>query len=115
MKQKLLVVDDEADTIELIAFNLKNAGYEVFTADNGNDAIQKTRAFLPDLIVLDVMMPEVDGLEVCKIIRRDPVTAAIPIIMVTAKTSEVDRVVGLEVGAASFVSGSLMASLHFNL
>ena len=104
MKQRVLVVDDEPDAIELIAFNLRNAGYEVFTADNGADAIRKARAFLPNLILLDVMMPEPDGLEVCKILRRDPTTARLPIIMVTAKSSELDRVLGLELGANDYVT-----------
>ena len=103
MKPKVLVVDDEPDAIELIAFNLKTAGYEILTADNGADAIRKAHAFLPDLILLDVMMPEPDGLEVCKILRHDPLTAALPIIMVTAKSSELDRVLGLELGANDYV------------
>lgn len=104
MKHKLLVVDDEPDAIELIAFNLRNAGYETITADNGEDALKKARVFLPSLIVLDVMMPGIDGLEVCKILRRDPLTTSIPIIMVTAKASELDRVLGLELGANDYIT-----------
>lgn len=104
VKQKILVVDDEPDALELIGFNLKNAGYEVITADNGSDALKKTRAYLPNLILLDLMIPEVDGLEVCKIIRRDPATAGIPIIMVTAKAAELDRILGLELGANDYVT-----------
>lgn len=104
MKLQILVVDDEPDAIELIAFTLRNAGYEVYTADNGADAIQKSRVFLPDLIVLDIMMPAPDGYEVCKILRRDPLTAGIPIIMVTAKSSELDRILGLEFGADDYVT-----------
>ena|SRR5688572_284325 len=104
MKQKVLVVDDEPDAIELIAFNLRKAGYEIFTADNGKDALQKARVFLPDIIVLDVMMPALDGFEVCRMLRRDPITEAIPIIMVTAKSTELDRILGLELGADDFVT-----------
>ena len=82
---KILVVDDEPDALEVLGFNLKNAGYEVTTADDGEAALKKARQQLPDLILLDLMLPEVDGLEVCKLLRRDPATSAIPIIMVTAK------------------------------
>jgi DNA-binding response OmpR family regulator len=104
VKPKILVVDDEPDALELIAFNLKNAGLEVLTAENGDQALRLARAQLPDLILLDLMLPEVDGLEVCKILRRDPATSAIPIIMVTAKAAEMDRVLGLELGADDYVT-----------
>ncbi len=101
---KILVVDDEPDAIELIKFNLKNAGYDVLTAADGDEALKKARAHSPDLIVLDVMLPEVDGLEVCKILRRDPRISATPIIMLTAKAAEIDRVLGLELGADDYVT-----------
>jgi phosphate regulon transcriptional regulator PhoB len=101
---KILVVDDEPDAIELIKFNLKSAGYDVATAADGDEALKKARALLPDLIVLDVMLPEVDGLEVCKILRRDARVSAIPIIMLTAKAAEIDRVLGLELGADDYVT-----------
>ena len=104
MKYKILVVDDEPDAIELIAFNLKSAGYDVVTATDGDEALKKTRSILPSLIILDLMLPEVDGLEVCKILRRDPKTSAIPIIMLTAKAAELDRVLGLELGADDYVA-----------
>lgn len=104
VKPKILVVDDEPDALELVAFNLKNAGLEVLTADDGETALQQARAHQPDLILLDLMLPEVDGLEVCKILRRDPATSAIPIIMVTAKAAEMDRVLGLELGADDYVT-----------
>src|SRR6267142_1301401 len=102
--QKILVVDDEPDAIELIKFNLKAGGYEVITAADGEEALKKARAVLPDLIILDLMLPEVDGLEVCKILRRDPSTSAIPIIMLTAKAAEIDRVLGLELGADDYIT-----------
>src|SRR5580704_632540 len=104
MIPKILVVDDEPDAIELIKFNLKAAGYEVVTAADGDEALKKARAIMPDLIVLDVMLPEVDGLEVCKILRRDQRVSAIPIIMLTAKAAEIDRVLGLELGADDYVT-----------
>lgn len=103
VKAKILVVDDEPDAVELVAFNLRQAGHTVTTAADGAEALQKARTQLPDLIVLDVMLPELDGFEVCKLLRRDPATAHIPIIMLTAKAAEVDRVLGLELGADDYV------------
>jgi DNA-binding response OmpR family regulator len=97
-------VDDEPEAVELVEFNLKKAGFDVITATDGAQALKKTRSAQPDLIVLDLMMPEIDGLEVCKILRRDPATARIPIIMLTAKAAEVDRIVGLELGADDYVT-----------
>jgi len=104
MKSKILVVDDEPDAVELVEFNLRGAGFDVITAGNGDEALKKARTFAPDLILLDLMLPEVDGLEVCKILRRDPATYAVPIIMLTAKAAELDRVLGLELGADDYVT-----------
>nr|WP_150107515.1 response regulator transcription factor [Pedosphaera parvula] len=104
MIPKILVVDDEPDAIELIKFNLKSAGYEVITAADGEEALNKARSLLPNLIILDLMIPEVDGLEVCKILRRDARVSGIPIIMLTAKAAEIDRVLGLELGADDYVT-----------
>jgi two-component system phosphate regulon response regulator PhoB len=101
---RILVVDDEPDAVELVAFNLKAAGYDVATAADGDEALRKARSQLPDLMVLDLMLPEVDGLEVSKILRRGPATAGIPIIMLTAKAAEIDRVLGLELGADDYVT-----------
>jgi DNA-binding response OmpR family regulator len=101
---KVLVVDDEPDAVELIEFNLKAAGYDVVTASDGEEALKKAKAVLPDLVILDLMLPEVDGLEVCKILRRDPATSSMPIIMLTAKAGEIDRVLGLELGADDYVT-----------
>ena len=103
-KPKILVIDDEPDAIELVAFNLKNAGFDVVTATDGAEALRKARSTQPSLVVLDLMLPEIDGLEVCKLLRRDPLTAAIPILMLTAKASEVDRILGLELGAEDYVT-----------
>ena len=86
-KQKILIVDDEPDAVELVAFNLKEAGYEVATAMDGEEALTKARALLPQLLVLDLMLPEIDGLEVCKLLRRDPRTASIPSVMASDRAS----------------------------
>lgn len=103
-KYKILVVDDEPDVVELVRYNLNSSGYEVVTAVDGKEALKKVRAETPDLIVLDIMLPGIDGFEVCKILKRDPATSAIPIIMLTAKAEEVDRVVGLELGADDYIT-----------
>jgi DNA-binding response OmpR family regulator len=97
-------VDDEPEAVELLEFNLKKAGFDVLTATDGAQALKQARSALPNLIVLDLMLPEIDGLEVCKILRRDSATARIPIIMLTAKAAEVDRIVGLELGADDYVT-----------
>jgi len=104
VRSKVLVVDDEPEAVELVEFNLRQAGYAVVTAGDGAEALSKARATQPSLIVLDLMLPEVDGLEVCKMLRRDPATAAIPIVMLTAKAAEIDRVLGLELGADDYVT-----------
>jgi two-component system phosphate regulon response regulator PhoB len=104
MKPKILVVDDEPDALEVLGFKLKEAGYAPLYAKDGARAIATARDERPALIVLDLMLPAVDGLEVCKILRRDPGTAAIPIIMLTARAGEMDRVLGLELGADDYVT-----------
>jgi DNA-binding response OmpR family regulator len=104
MKPKILVVDDEPDVIELVAFNLRSAGFDITSAENGEEALRKARLCAPDLVILDLMLPEVDGIDVCKMMRRDPVTAKVPIIMLTAKAAEIDRVLGLEMGADDYVT-----------
>ncbi len=104
MKPKILVVDDEPEAVELVEFNLQQAGYAVSTAADGAEALAQARKLQPNLIVLDLMLPELDGLEVCKVLRRDPATASIPIIMLTAKATEIDRVLGLELGADDYLT-----------
>lgn len=104
MKPTILIVDDEPDAIELIDFNLRAAGFRTAAAMSGDEALKQAREVLPDLIVLDLMLPEVDGLEVCKILRRDPATSSVPIVMLTAKASELDRILGLELGADDYVT-----------
>jgi two-component system phosphate regulon response regulator PhoB len=104
MSELILVVDDEEDLVELVAFNLERSGFETIRAFNGREAIDLATEKLPRIIVLDLMLPDVDGLEVFRTLRRQERTAQIPIIMLTAKADEVDRVVGLELGADDYVT-----------
>ncbi len=104
VRPKILVVDDEPEAVELVEFNLKAAGFDVITAGDGAEALRKAQSAMPALIVLDLMLPEVDGLEVCKMLRRDPGTGAIPIVMLTAKAAELDKILGLELGADDYVT-----------
>src|SRR5580700_9461291 len=103
VKAKILVVDDEPDVLDLVTYNLTHAGFQTLTAVDGAEALRKARSNAPDLILLDLMLPEMDGLDLCKLLRRDAKTSAIPIIMLTARASEMDRIVGLELGAADYV------------
>lgn len=103
-KHRILVVDDEADIVELLKFNLEREGYQVLTATTGEAAVNAARSKLPDLILLDLMLPGIDGMEVCRILKRDPHTAVIPIIMLTARTEDIDMVAGLELGAVDYVT-----------
>lgn len=99
---KILVVDDEQSIRELLEFNLKKNGYETLTAADGGEALQKAEG--TDLILLDLMLPEIDGIEVCRRLKTAARTADIPIIMLTAKAEEVDRIIGLEMGADDYVA-----------
>jgi DNA-binding response OmpR family regulator len=102
--RKILVVDDEAVLVETIAYNLEQAGYQVITAGDGSSALQAAHRESPDLIILDIMLPEMDGLEVCRQLRRESNTSTTPIMMLTARGEEIDKVVGLEVGADDYVT-----------
>jgi two-component system phosphate regulon response regulator PhoB len=104
VKTRILVVDDEPEAVELVEFNLKQAGFDVVSAGDGVEALKKAREQSPALIVLDVMLPEVDGMEICKTLRRDKSTAKTPIIMLTARAAEIDRVLGLELGADDYIT-----------
>jgi len=101
---KILIVEDEEDVLELVRYNLEKNGYLTDSALNGRKALEKIRSTLPDLILLDLMLPEVDGLEICRSVKRDPRTADIPVIMLTAKGTEADIVAGLEMGADDYVT-----------
>lgn len=104
MALELLVVEDDPDIRGLIVLHLAREGFRCRTAKSGVEALREARAAVPDLVVLDLLLPELDGLEVCRRLRADAATAAIPIIMLTAKADEVDRVVGLELGADDYVT-----------
>lgn len=104
MDAKILIVEDERDIVELLRYNLQEADYEVDVVRNGADALQRAVDNPPDLILLDLMLPEVDGLIVCRLLKNDPRTKNIPIVMLTAKTDEQDRVTGLELGADDYIT-----------
>ncbi len=103
-RERILVVDDEEDLLELVKYNLSKEGYRVTGVSTGEEAIRDARAALPDLIVLDLLLPTVDGLEVCKILKADTRTRHIPIVMLTAKGEEIDHVTGLELGADDYIT-----------
>jgi two-component system phosphate regulon response regulator PhoB len=102
--RKILIIEDETDVADLLTLNLRKAGYKVGTAADGASGLQKARDDGPDFIILDLMLPKMSGLEVCKILKSDTATAHTPILMLTAKAEEVDRIVGLEFGADDYVT-----------
>jgi DNA-binding response OmpR family regulator len=104
MRRKILIVDDDEDTLRLLEFNLKKAGFAVGTANNGVEALKKVCSLTPDLILLDLMMPEIDGFGVCETLRSNPITKSIPIIILTAVTSQLARFSGLEAGANDYLT-----------
>ncbi len=104
MKAKVLVAEDEPDMLALIASNLRNGGYEVLSAEDGPSALAAARTENPALLVLDLMLPGMSGLEICRTLKGDPATARIPILMLTAKAEEIDRIVGLELGADDYLT-----------
>jgi DNA-binding response OmpR family regulator len=101
MTHRILVVDDEPSVTDLIAYNLRKALYDVQAAGDGREALRLAREYKPDLILLDLMIPEVDGLDVCRELRK---SSDVPIIMITARGEEIDRVLGLEIGADDYVT-----------
>jgi two-component system phosphate regulon response regulator PhoB len=103
-REKILVVEDEEDILELIRYNLSKDGYQVFTVTSGEEAVETARRIIPDLILLDIMLPGMDGLETCRMIKREPITEKIPIVMLTAKGEESDIVTGLELGADDYMT-----------
>ena len=104
MEEKILIVDDEEHILELLKFNLENAGFKVVTASNGIEALDYLKNSLPKLILLDLMLPGMDGYDVCKEIRRDKNLSHIPIIMITARSEELDKILGLELGADDYIT-----------
>jgi two-component system alkaline phosphatase synthesis response regulator PhoP len=103
-KEKILIVDDEPHILELVRFNLEAGGFKVIEAPDGQKAIELAQTENPDLILLDLMLPGTDGLEVCRILRQQKATREIPIIMLTAKSEEIDKVLGLEIGADDYIT-----------
>src|SRR5438094_9666875 len=102
--KKILIIEDEADVAELLTLNLRKAGYRVSTATDGASGLHKVRDDRPDFVILDLMLPKMSGLELCKILKTDSATSQIPIMMLTAKAEEIDRIVGLEFGADDYVT-----------
>jgi len=104
VRTRVLVVDDEPDLLELVHYNLTKAGYDVACVTSGAEALSHVRMHTPDLILLDVLLPDIDGLEVCKALRRNPQTGTIPIVMLTARSEDADVVAGLELGADDYLT-----------
>lgn len=102
-KQTILVVDDEQDLLDLIEYNLKKEGFGVLTSDSGEKGIEIARRKKPDLILLDIMMPGMDGIEVCRMIKSDPATQAIPVVFLTARGDEKSEITGLDLGADDYL------------
>jgi phosphate regulon transcriptional regulator PhoB len=104
IKKRILVIEDDRDIVELVRYNLEKDGYQVFTATDGATGIAQVKKSPPDLLVLDLMLPKLSGLEICKEIRRDAALNRLPILILTARGEEADRVVGLELGADDYVT-----------
>jgi len=104
MSERILIVDDEPDIVELVEYNLQQNGYTVVTARDGASAFAEVRRQQPDLILLDLMLPDVSGTEICRRLKKDASTEGIPIMMITARSEEIDRVVGFELGADDYIT-----------
>jgi two-component system, OmpR family, phosphate regulon response regulator PhoB len=101
--KRILVVDDEADVTELVSYHLRAKGYQVETTNNPTGSLSVARTFLPDLVILDVMMPDLNGIQICRLLRADPQLESVPVIFLTAKAEESDRIQGLETGADDYI------------
>jgi len=104
MKETILIVEDEKDIVKMLEYNLKKEGFKTLSVRNGEDALGLTAKKHPDLIILDLMLPGIDGLEVCKTLKKDAKTVSIPVIMLTAKSRESDKIIGLELGADDYIT-----------
>jgi two-component system alkaline phosphatase synthesis response regulator PhoP len=104
MKEKILIVEDEKDIIKMLDYNLKKEGFKTLSAHDGENALDLVNRECPDLVILDLMLPGIDGLEVCKTLKNNTKTVSIPIIMLTAKSQESDKIIGLELGADDYVT-----------
>jgi len=103
-KESILIIDDEKDLLKLLQYNLEKEGYEPILSDNGLKGIELAKSKKPDLIILDLMLPQIDGFEICRLLKSSEETRDIPVVMLTAKSSEVDQVVGLEMGAVDYLT-----------
>jgi two-component system phosphate regulon response regulator PhoB len=103
-REKIIIIEDEADILEVIQYNLSREGFKIITSRNGEDGLAKVRKESPDLVLLDLMLPGIDGIEICRQLKQDPVTRAIPVVMVTAKGEESDIVLGLGMGADDYIT-----------
>lgn len=103
-RERILLIEDEPDIAEVLQYNLEKEGFQVETARRGDTGLEALRKEVPDLIVLDLMLPGIDGLELTRLLKRDPATSRLPIVMLTARGEEVDRIVGLELGADDYIS-----------
>jgi len=103
MEKTILIVDDEQDIVDLISYNLSKEGYKVVTANNGIQAVELASTSKPDLVILDIMMPGMDGFEVCRTLRQNPATNGLSIMFLTAKSGEIDQILGLELGADDYI------------
>jgi two-component system, OmpR family, phosphate regulon response regulator PhoB len=104
MKQKILLIEDERPIVEVLSYNLSKEGFDVYSAADGRDGLSRARSVLPELVILDLMLPVIDGLQVCRELRSDPKTQGIRVLMLTARSEEVDEIVGFNMGADDYVS-----------
>jgi len=104
MQTKILIVDDNTELLTVLRLGFKEAGFTVRTADNGPDALKKVRSFAPDLILLDLVLPEMDGFAICETLKKDSATASIPIVVLTGLSSQLSRFAGLESGANEYLT-----------
>jgi len=103
-KGKVLIVEDDRDIAEMVEYNLKEEGYETVSAFNGEEGVKLAKKESPDLIILDIMLPIIDGFEVCRVLKKEQITAEIPVIILSAKSQETDKIVGLELGADDYIT-----------
>jgi len=111
MRKKILLVDDNTELLELLKLNFKGAGFSIATATDGIDALKKTRNLKPDVILLDLMLPELDGFAVCETLKRDPETEKIPVLLFSGLNSQLARLAGLESGGTDFIAKPLSPQL----
>ena len=104
MRRKILLVEDNQELLQILRLSFKNAGYATATASGGFDAVKKARSWLPDLIVLDLLLPQLDGFAVCELLRKDPATASTPVLMLSGIPGQLSRYAGLESGGTDFIT-----------